>query len=115
MNKDYYTIPNNQASTFIKALKSLKGTIYKGSDFNRMLTKMFYPESLTRRLSNGFSIKKRILDCTYVDEADNKVNEYYVHLEPFNDTYSDMLLVINNTDDPENDWVIYVKDVFTQY
>ena len=54
---------------------------------------------------------KNIDDYSYIDDAGNPVNEFYVHVEVTEDTYKDILCIINNIEDEKNDWIVLVKDI----
>ena len=97
----------NNEDQFIKdSVKQLKGTIHSGIEI----------ENFVRGLcetSKEWSITQNTVDCSY-DENENHINEFYIHIDLTNDSYTDLLCIINNIEDQYKDWVILIKDVITK-
>lgn len=101
-------LTNSQKKQVVNSLEQLKGNIYKGIALEKYIGKMFGPFDSYKK---NWKLSDNIVDCSYVDDASNNINEYYVHVEITDDTYTDILCIINNFEDDPKDWVILVKDV----
>ena len=99
---------SSQKKEILKAIEKLKGNIYKGLALEHYIRKMYAP---FESYKNDWRLDKNIDDCSYIDEAGNPVNEFYIHVEITEDTYTDILCIINNIEDDKNDWIVLVKDI----
>lgn len=99
---------NSQKQVVLNSLEKLKGNIYKGVGLERYIKKMFGPLDSYKK---NWKLEDHIDDCSYIDDAENPINEFYIHVEVTEDTYTDILCVINNIEDDKNDWIILVKDI----
>ena len=105
------TITETQKREVREALDELKGKILTGTELEKYITKLYPPK---KRFVWMWSIKDNMSNCTYMDDADNMVNKYYIHVEVFEGTYTDLLCIINNASDPVSEWAILVKEVIRQ-
>ena len=99
---------SSQKKKILNAIGKLKGNIYKGLTLDRYIRKMFAPFESHKK---DWRLDKNIDDCSYIDDAENPVNEFYVHVEVTEDIYMDIFCIINNIEDEKNDWIVLVKDI----
>lgn len=94
-------------NSVFQKLEKMKGEIYHGNALERIVNSIYEIHNPNKK----WRLSENIDDCSYEDDNHDRVNEFYVHIEIDEDCYADLLCIINNSDEPQSDWIILVKDI----
>ena len=106
MKKHKFT--DSEKRIFMDSMSKLQGTVCRGSAIERKIRRIIDScggEALSWNLTD------HIEDCSYTDDAENPINEFYVHVGLDDSIYTDILCIINNHEDMYEDWIVLVKEI----